>query len=130
MHVRITQGIPVREHSPLTHQSPSVFFSIQTRPRSIIHLRYYREDLDRKPRKGRACVCIVHGLGHPLALLRCNVRGGRDLLGGINQEKDKDFPVTRFCGILQVERLDLVLIQVRERDASVSLDDHVACPLE
>ena len=86
----------------------------------------HREDLDREPRKGKARVCIVRDLNHPLALLRCNIRGERNPPGGINQEKDEDFLVTGLCGILQVERLNLALIQVRERDASVSLGDNVA----
>ena len=80
--------------------------------------------------EGRVYICISRSLGHPPALLRCNIRSGGNPLGRIDQKKDEDFPVTRFGWILQVEWLNLMLIQVRERDASVSLGDNVSDILE
>jgi len=43
-------------------------------------------------------------------LLRRNVGGREDLLCWIDQEEDKDLPVTMFGGIFQVEWLDAVLV--------------------
>ena len=74
----------------------------------------------------RILVSVVHSLGNPLALLRHHVRGGKDLPCRIDQEKDENLAVTRFGGIVQAEWLDLVLVQVRERDASVGFGDHIA----
>ena len=72
----------------------------------------------------------MHGLGNPFVLLRCHVRSRRDLLGRIDQEEDKDLAVARFGGILQLEWLDLVLVQVRECDASVGFCNYVADTLD
>ena len=62
---------------------------------------------------------------NPSSLLRRYVRGGKNPLSRIDQEEDEDPAVTRFCGILQSEWLDLVLVQVRECDASVGFRDHI-----
>ena len=68
----------------------------------------------------------MQGLGDPLALLRRHICGGEDPLCRIDQEEDEDLAVTRFAGILQVEWLDLVLVQVRECNASMRFGDHIA----
>lgn len=67
----------------------------------------------------------MHNLCNPLGLLGRDVRGRRNSLGWIDQEEDQDLSVSGFGGVLQVEWLDLMLIQVREGDASVSLRDNV-----
>ena len=65
-------------------------------------------------------------LSDPFVLLGCYVRSGRDSLCWVYQEEDEDLSVTRFSGILQVEWPDLVLMNVRKRDASVRFGDHTA----
>ena len=68
----------------------------------------------------------MHGLGNPLALLRCHIRGRKDSLCRIDQEEDEDLAMTRFGGVPQAEWLDLVLVQVWECDTSVGFRDHIA----
>ena len=68
----------------------------------------------------------MHGFGKPLVLLGRHVRSGKDPLCRIDQEEDEDPAVTRFGRVLQPEWLDLVLVQVRERDASVGFRDYIA----
>jgi hypothetical protein len=72
----------------------------------------------------------MHNFCNPLALLGRNIRGRAEPSGWDRPRKDEDLPVTGFSRILQLERLDLVLIQVREGDASVSLSDDVANVLD
>jgi len=67
----------------------------------------------------------MRGLGDP-PLLRRHVCGRKHLLCRIDQEENKDPAVTRSGGILQSERLEPVLIQVRECDASLCFGDHIA----
>ena len=112
-------------HKPLRHQCLPIFLGFQTSHRPLGLIRDHREDLIGKLRKTRVRTCATHGFDEPLALLGYHVRGGKDLLHRIDQEEDEDLAVTRFRGILQLERLDLVLIQIRECDASVGFGDHV-----
>ena len=113
-------------HKPLRHQCLPIFLRFQTSHRPLGFIRDHREDLIGKLRKTRVRTCATHGFDEPLALLGYHVRGGKDLLRRIDQEEDEDLAVTRFGGILQLEWLDLVLIQIRECDASVGFGDHIA----
>ena len=79
-----------------------------------------------KFRKSRILTCAMRGLINPPTLLRPHIRGRKDPLHRVDQEEDEDPAVSRFRGILQPEWLDLVLVQVRECDASVSFRDHIA----
>jgi len=112
-------------YDPLRHQFLPIFLGFQTSHRHIVLLRDHREEFNGKFRETRVLACVTHSLGNPLALLRCNVRGRKDPLCRIDQEEDEDLPVTRFRGILQLEWLDPVLVQVRECDASVGFGDHI-----
>ena len=67
-----------------------------------------RNSVGRSARR-RGPTCAVHVLGNP-SLLRRNSGGRRHPLGRIDQEKHEDLPVTRSSGIIQAERLDLVLV--------------------
>jgi len=65
-------------------------------------------------------------LGDQFALVRCHVRGGKNLLCWIDREEDEDLAVTGFGRIFRAERLDMVLIRFLERDASAGFGDHIA----
>lgn len=124
-HPKVFLIVLFHEYSPLAHQFLPVFFGLRAAHTPIVPLRDHREDLGRE-----SCKCGVrargaHSLRHPIALLGCNIRGGRDLPGRINQEEHKDFPATGFGRVLQLEWLDLMLIQVRECDTSVGLGDDI-----
>jgi len=103
-----------------------MFLSFQTSHRSFVLTRDQLEDFKGKFRKRRILAGVVHRIGDPFALLGRHVRCGEDLPCRIDQEEDEDLAVTWFGGILQAEWLDLVLVQVRKRDASVGFGDHVA----
>ena len=68
----------------------------------------------------------MRGLVNPPTLLRPHICGRKDPLHRVDQEEDEDPTVTRLHRILQPEWLDLVLVQVRECDTSVSFRDHIA----
>jgi len=113
-------------HFPLEHQFLPVFLGFQTSHRTLVLVRDHREEFDGKLRDSGILTCIIHGVDGPFTLLGRHIRGGKDLLCRIDQEQDEGLAVTWLGGILQTEWLHLVLVQVRERDASVGLGDHVA----
>ena len=113
-------------YDPLKHQPIPVFVSFQSSHCSLILTRDHREEFKGEFRKPRILTSLIHSVGNPLLLLRHNIRGGKDLPRGIEQEEDEYLAVTRFGGILQAEWLDLVLVQVRKRDTSMGLGDHIA----
>ena len=124
-HPKILLTIRLHKHSPLGHQFLPVFFGFQTSHRSILLLRDHREDFDREPREHGFWIRAVHNLGQPLTLLRSNIRGRGDPMSRIDQEEYENLSVTGLGVVFQVEWLYHVLIQVRERDASMSLGDDV-----
>ena len=111
---------------PLRDQLLPVLLSFRTSHRPLDLAQDQREELNGKFRKTGILTGVIHSIGDPFALLRRDVCGGKDLLCRIHQEEDEDLAVTRFGGILQAEWLDLVLVQVRERDTSIGFGDHVA----
>ena len=111
---------------PLRHQFLPIFLSLRTSHRPFVLVRDHREEFEGEFCKSRVLTCATHGFSNPPVLLRCHVRGRRDLLRRINQEEDEDPAVTGFGGILQAEWLDLVLIQVRECNASVRFGYNIA----
>ena len=62
---------------------------------------------------------------YPLPLLRTDVCSGRNPVRRVDEEEYEDFAVTGLLWINELERLDLVLVEVGERDAAIALSDHV-----
>lgn len=124
-HLKVSISSMLHKYSPLSHQFFPVFFSVRASHRSIILLRDHRENFCREPCERGVRAHTVHSLGNPLALLGRNIRGRKNPLGWINQEEDEDSSVTGSGGILQVEWLDLMLIQVRKGNTSMSFGDNV-----
>ena len=125
-HSEVSTVVLLYKYGPLRHQFLSIPLSFLTSHRPIILVRNYLEEFNGEFRKSRVLACTMHGLGDPLVLLRRYVCSGRDPLCWVYQEEDEDLSVTRFSGICQVEWLDLVLIYVRECDASVRFRDYTA----
>ena len=128
-----TQGSPevtpvtfLHGYFPLRHQFLPVFLSFRTSHPTLGLVQDHREEFNGKFRESGILICVIHLTSYPFALLGRHIRGGKDLLCRIDQEQDEDLVVTWLGGILQTEWLHLVLVQVRERDASVGLGDHVA----
>jgi len=122
----VSPAILLSSCDPLGHQFHPVFLRFQTSHRALVLARDLGEELNGKFPKSRILACVVHGVGDPFVLLGRHVCGGEDPLCRIDQEKDEDLAVTGFGGIFQAEWLDLVLVQVWERDGSVGFGDHIA----
>lgn len=116
--------IPLHEYNILGHQLLPVFLRLRTRHRPIGLLRNHREDLKRELRERRIGIRTTHDLAHPLPLLKYSRRDLR-----VDQE-DQGFSTTGFGGILQVERLNLMLVQVWECSAPMRLRDSVTDIIE
>ena len=122
----ISPGVLLHRYSPLRHQFLPILLSLQTSHRPIVLIRDHLDKFNGKSREGRVLACVTHGLGSPLALLRPNIGSRKDPMCRVDQEEYEDPAVTRLGGIFQAEWLYTVLIQVRERDTSVSFRDHIA----
>jgi len=122
----IRPGVLLHRQDPLRHQFLPILLSFRTSHQPIVRSQDHLEKFGGKVRESGVLTCVTHNLGNPLALLRPNVGGRRNHMCRIDQEEGKDLAVTRFCRILQAEGLDPMLVQVRERDASVGFRDHIA----
>jgi len=122
----VSPVVLLHRHNPLRHQFFPIFLSFRTSHGALVGIRDHLEEFNRNLPKSRDLTCAIRGLDNPLTLLGRHVRGRNDLLCRIDQEEDEYLPVAGPGGILQSERLDLVLVQVWECDASVSFGDHIA----
>lgn len=55
----------------------------------------------------------------PVGLLRRDISGGWDARFRVDEKQGNDLAMTGFSGVDEPERGDLMLINVRERDASI-----------
>jgi len=62
----------------------------------------------------------------PFLLLGSDVCSGGNPERGIDEEEYEDFAVPGFLWIGESEGLDLVLVEVGERDAAIGFGDHVS----
>jgi len=113
--IRITL---LNEYRSFIHQIQSILLRLSPRHRPIVPTRNDINQFGGELAQPRRVIRCQHRFPDYLALLGCNGGGRRDGVCWVDEEGDKDLADSGLSRVFEMERLYLVLVNVREGDAA------------